>query len=118
MSKRVYVKGSNIAIKFPIASTVLYITAMHYWGAPEWLYGVAVVLLLITFVGATVEKIMYKPVDVLQKLDELEKKLSIINTQKFKDLSSDSEATSEPKPKTKFQERLQELKSQNQNQNQ
>ena len=51
MEKKKVINASNLPSRFPLLSTVSWITILHYWGAPQWLMGVFGALLAMAWVG-------------------------------------------------------------------
>jgi hypothetical protein len=45
MENKKVIKSKYLPTHLPVASTLLYIIALDYWNAPQWVWGVVVTLL-------------------------------------------------------------------------
>lgn len=50
MKKNKVIKSSSIETSSPMATTILYVLAMDYWNAPQWLWGAFGLILLAMWV--------------------------------------------------------------------
>ena len=47
MKKKKVIGRNNLRMKSPITPTILFLLALDYWGAPEWLWGIVVFITVI-----------------------------------------------------------------------
>jgi len=69
MSNKKVISYKNLPTRFPLQSTILYVMALFYFNAPQWLFGVVGVLLVLmwaTWVYSVFEK---EKVDVSELLE-------------------------------------------------
>ena len=64
MKGRRVLAAKNIPTRLPLLGTVAYSTALHYWGAPEWLWGVFVFLMAFVWVAVIVDMIASTEVEL------------------------------------------------------
>lgn len=57
MDTKKVINNKNLPIKFPVLATVVYATALDYWGAPQWVWGAVGLLTVIAWVGAIIVKV-------------------------------------------------------------
>lgn len=46
-SKQKVIRWSNLPVRSPIPATVIYITALDYWNAPQWTWGIFGLILFV-----------------------------------------------------------------------
>ena len=44
------ISSKNLPNRIPLAPTAVWITILHYWNAPEWLYGFFILVLLAAWI--------------------------------------------------------------------
>lgn len=54
-----------LPIRSPISATVTYVLAMDYWSAPEWLWGVGVLILVLIWATWIVSFFKQEQIDVI-----------------------------------------------------
>ena len=67
MGKQKIIRLSNLPIKSPLSNTILYFTALHYWGMPQWSYGVTGVLLVLMWGSYILQFFRCKQVDLFEE---------------------------------------------------
>jgi hypothetical protein len=65
MKKKV-INWKQLPIRSPVPNTLLWVTALHYWSAPGWLWGVIGVFVVLHWVLAFVEGFTAEKVDVFK----------------------------------------------------
>lgn len=65
MKKRKVLNGNNLPSRLPIPGTALWITVLHYWKAPEWLWGVFGIVFLILWGWAIYATCTEERIDLL-----------------------------------------------------
>lgn len=69
MEKKNVISRANMASRIPLFNTVGWITVLHYWNAPEWLWGVIMLILLLGWILSIKGIIEEKQVDIFDDLD-------------------------------------------------
>ena len=90
MESKKVISKKNLPTRSPILATVVYVLAMDYWNAPQWLWGAVGLLLVFIWIAWIVSFFNQDEIDVMSKWNS----------------KADNEATH--KNKSKFQEKLEE----------
>ena len=61
------IKTENFPTRLPFASTLMWLTMLHYWNAPEWLWGVFGLLFFVLWCVAIKNKWKEEQVDIFEK---------------------------------------------------
>ena len=75
----------------PFVGTIVYVTALDYWNAPQWLLGAVGLLLLIGWIGFIVARVNEEDVEIMSKW------------------VGESDLGTNDKKKSRFKERLEEV---------
>lgn len=90
MESKKVISKKNLPTRSPILATVVYVLAMDYWNAPQWLWGAVGLLLVFIWIAWIVSFFNQDEIDIMSKWND----------------NSDNGTT--PKSKSKFQEKLEE----------
>ena len=69
MSKKKVIAWNNLPARSPILSTVVYVTALNYWNAPEWLCGIVALLIGALWLSWVYSMFTRDQVDITELLD-------------------------------------------------
>lgn len=58
------IKRTNLPARLPLFETLIVITVMDYWNAPQWLWGVIGVLLFVVWICSLIIIFRQKGVDI------------------------------------------------------
>lgn len=58
------IKRTNLPARLPLFETLIVITVMDYWNAPQWLWGVIGVLLFVVWICSLIMIFRQKGVDI------------------------------------------------------
>lgn len=58
------IKRTNLPARLPLFETLIVITVMDYWNAPQWLWGVIGVLLFVVWICSLITIFRQKGVDI------------------------------------------------------
>lgn len=70
MKKKKVIDRKNLPFRLPLFDTIGVLTALSYWKAPEWLWGVVCVLLFFLWVGVISHKWNSESVDIIEKIEK------------------------------------------------
>jgi len=90
MESKKVISKKNLPTRSPIMATVVYVLAMDYWNAPQWLWGAVGLLLVFIWIAWIVLFFNQDEIDVMSKW----------NTR--------ADKGKEPSKKSKFQEKIEE----------
>ncbi len=87
MESKKVINKKNLPSRIPLVGTIVYITALDYWNAPEWLWGVVGVIMVVGWVSFFFG----------------------LGTEKEIDLFVEKKPETKEKSTSKFQEKLKEM---------
>ena len=67
MKSKKVISNKNLPSRSPIMATVVYATALHYWGAPEWLWGATGFIMLMVWMGWIINICIQDSIDIMEK---------------------------------------------------
>jgi hypothetical protein len=67
------IKQGNLPYNPPVTLTVVVWLALDHWRAPGWLYGAAVVVMLILWVAAIYSIWAAERIDIIERVERLER---------------------------------------------
>lgn len=63
------ISRKNLPSQSPLPGTALWTTVLHYWNAPQWLWGAMGLIFLLVWIRWVILIIKEKPVDILEDAD-------------------------------------------------
>jgi len=67
MESKKVISKNNLPTRSPILSTVVYVLAMDYWNAPQWLFGAVALILLFIWIAWIISLFNQDEIDVMIK---------------------------------------------------
>ena len=67
MNTKKVISRKNLPTISPIMGTVVYATALHYWNAPEWLWGSLGLIMIIIWIGWAVNLYNQESIDIMEE---------------------------------------------------
>ena len=65
MKEKKVISSKNLPTRSPILSTLVYVLALSYWNAPQWVWGAIGVLLLIIWVTWIASWFLEEDIDIM-----------------------------------------------------